>query len=141
VTAPLRTLIDSGANRIGYINRDLARNLKLCLTLLTRTIHPTRFNGKQLEGGSISYVTSVSLTYQNHKETITLYVTNTRRHNLILGQPWLYLHRVAFDYQNQVLKFEAPRCQVICLCRHLQQTRTTSKASLRSKILPKTLTT
>jgi hypothetical protein len=98
VTAPLQTLIDSGANRISYINRDLARNLKLYLTPLTHTIHPTGFNGKQLEGGSILYITSVSLTYWNHKETITLYVTNTGRHDLILGQPWLYLHQVAFDY-------------------------------------------
>jgi hypothetical protein len=100
VTAPLQTLINSGANRISYINRDLARNLKLYLTLLTCTIHPTRFNRKQLKGGSISYVTSISLTYQNYKETITLYVTNTGQHDLILGQPWLYLHQVAFDYQN-----------------------------------------
>jgi hypothetical protein len=90
VTASLQTLIDLGANGIGYINRDLARNLKLCLTPLTCTIHPIGFNGKQLEGGSISYVTSVSLTYWSHTEQIKLFVTNTGRHDLILGQPWLY---------------------------------------------------
>jgi hypothetical protein len=86
VTASLQTLINLGANRISYINRDLARNLKLYLTLLTYTIHPIRFNRKQLKGGSISYITSVLLTYQSYIEQIKLFVTNTRQHNLILGQ-------------------------------------------------------
>ncbi|KAF2627898.1 hypothetical protein BU25DRAFT_302532, partial [Macroventuria anomochaeta] len=86
-----------------YINRDLVHKLSLPLIPLSRTIYPTGFNGKQLEGGSISYLTSVTITYQHHKEQLKLYVTNTGQHDLILGQPWLYWHRVAFDYQNQVL--------------------------------------
>lgn len=106
------------------MNRDLARKLNLRLTPLARTIYPTGFNGKQLEGGSISYTTSVTITYQHHVEAIRLYVTNTGRHDLILGQPWLYRHKVAFDYQNQVLRFNSSRCQAVCLRRHLTDTRT-----------------
>jgi hypothetical protein len=42
---------------------------------------------------------------------------------MILGQPWLYRHKVAFDYRNQVLKFNSSRCQAVCLRRHLHDTR------------------
>jgi len=85
VSADLITLVDSGATGIGYINRSLALKLNLCQTPLKHTIYPTGFNGKQLEGGSISHTTSVTLQHTNHKEQVKLFVTNTSQHNLILG--------------------------------------------------------
>ena len=58
-------------------------------------------------------------------------MTNTGRHEMILGQPWLYRHKVAFDYRNQVLKFNSSRCQAVCLRRHLRDTRLRQVADSR----------
>ena len=41
-------LVDTGATGLGFIHRDLARNLKLRLQSLPYEIQPTGFNGKQL---------------------------------------------------------------------------------------------
>ena len=108
-------MIDTGATGRGYINRPLARKLKLRLTPLAWPLKPTGFNGKQLEGGTITHTVTVTLQHINHKERIRLFVTATGRHELILGQPWLYKHRIVPDYDNRRLLFNAPRCQAHCL--------------------------
>ncbi|KAF2203566.1 hypothetical protein GQ43DRAFT_356008, partial [Delitschia confertaspora ATCC 74209] len=91
-------LIDTGATGIGYISKELARNLKLCLTALPHMIYPTGFTGTPLKGGEITYTAKLTLKQGDHQEQIRLFVTQTGYHKLILGQPWMYKHRVGFDY-------------------------------------------
>jgi hypothetical protein len=39
-----------------------------------------------------------------------LFDTTLRKHDEILGTPWLHLHQVQFDYLNQELLFAGPKC-------------------------------
>ena len=107
--------MDTGATGIGYIHRDLARNLNLCQDPLPYVIYPTGFTGTVLDGGEVSHTVSLKLRHDGHEESIRLYVTNTGRHELILGQPWMRKHRVNLDYTNEKLVFTARRCVERCL--------------------------
>jgi predicted aspartyl protease len=111
----LKALVDTGATGIGYIHRDLARNLNLRQTLLPYVIYPTGFTGTVLDGGEVSHTVTLRLQHDNHVEIIRLYVTNTGRHEIILGQPWMNKHRVNLDYANEKLLFTARRCTERCL--------------------------
>lgn len=110
-----RALIDSGATGIGYIHRSLARAWNLHLDPLPIVLRPTGFNGKPLKGGKITHSVRVTLRHLNHTEPIRLHVLEIGKHDLILGQPWLYKHRVGIDYDNQRLLFHSSRCQARCL--------------------------
>lgn len=103
-------LVDTGATGYGFIHRSLARKWKLRLTRLPTVLHSKGFNGNYLEGGHIAFTTTLTLQYEDHKETIRLMVTDIGNHSIILGQSWMYRHRVQMDYDNERLTFEAPRC-------------------------------
>ena len=49
----LKALVDTGATGIGYIHRDLARNLNLRQDPLPYVIYPTGFTGTVLDGGEV----------------------------------------------------------------------------------------
>ena len=122
-SAQATALVDTGATGCGYINRDLAHNLNLVLTPLKRPIIPYGFDGKELENGTITHTVRLQLGHANHKEYIKLYVTTLGKHDLILGQPWIYHHKIAFDWMNKQLHFNSSRCQVICLRKHSKDVR------------------
>jgi len=111
----VRALIDTGATGAGYIHRSLARKWNLRLDPLPNVLRPTGFNGKELKGGTITHSTRVTLRHLNHVEQIRLHVLEIGKHDLILGQPWLFKHRVGIDYNNQQLLFRSSRYQARCL--------------------------
>jgi hypothetical protein len=111
----LKALVNTRATSIRYIHRDLARNLNLRQTLLPYVIYPTGFTRTVLDGGEVSHTVTLRLQHDNHVEILRLYVTNTSRHELILGQPWMNKHRVNLDYANEKLVFTARRCTKRCL--------------------------
>jgi hypothetical protein len=113
----LKALVDTGATGIGYIHRDLAREMKLIQDPLPYVIYPTGFTGTVLDGGEVSHTVKLTLRHDNHTEHIRLYVTNTGRHELILGQPWMYKHRVTPNYDTEKLEFLAHRCVERCFRR------------------------
>ncbi|KAF2741581.1 hypothetical protein M011DRAFT_391014, partial [Sporormia fimetaria CBS 119925] len=100
----------TGATGYGFIHRSLARKWKLRLTRLPTVLYSKGFNGNYLEGGHIAFTTTLTLQYKDHKETIRLMVTDIGNHSIILGQSWMYRHRVRIDYDKERLRFEAPRC-------------------------------
>jgi hypothetical protein len=108
-------LIDTGATGMGFIHRSLVRKWKLRLDPLPTVLHSKGFNGTYLEGGHIAFTTKLTLQYHQHKETIRLMVTDIGNHNIILGQSWMYKHRVSIDYDDEKLQFNAARCQTRCL--------------------------
>jgi hypothetical protein len=47
------------------------------------------------------------MNYQGHQESISLYITNLGKHDIILGLPWMKEHRVVLDYETYILKCTA----------------------------------
>jgi hypothetical protein len=111
----LKALVNTRATGIRYIHRDLARKLNFRQDPLPYVIYPTRFTRTVLNGREVSHTVTLELQHDNHAESIRLYVTNTGRHELILGQPWMNKHRVNLDYANEKLLFTARRCTERCL--------------------------
>ena len=109
-----RVLIDTGASGIGFINKIFARENGFTLTPLDRHIDVFGFDGKRTVSGRITHVVTLRLRYLNHEELIKLFVT-TLGHPVILGQPWMKLHKVTIDWDNLKLLFTASRCKQKCL--------------------------
>jgi len=112
--ANARVLIDTGASGIGFINKIFAQDNGFTLTPLDRHIDVFGFNGKRTVSGRITHVAVLRLRYLNHEELIKLFVT-TLGHPVILGQPWMKLHKVTIDWDNLKLLFTASRCKQKCL--------------------------
>jgi hypothetical protein len=100
---------------MGFIHRSLAREWKLRLNPLSTVLHSKGFNGTYLKGGHITHTTKLTLRHYNHKETIQLMVTDIGNHSIILGQSWMFKHRVGIDYDHERLQFNAARCRTRCL--------------------------
>ena len=111
--ANARILVDTGASGIGFINKIFAQDNGFTLTPLNRHIDVFGFDGKRTVSGRITHVVALRLRYLNHEELIKLFVT-TLGHPVILGQPWMKLHKVVIDWDNLKLLFTAPRCKQEC---------------------------
>jgi hypothetical protein len=129
--ANARVLIDTGASGIGFINKIFAQDNGFTLTPLDRHIDVFGFNGKRTVSGRITHITALRLRYLDHEESIKLFVT-TLGHPVILGQPWMKLHKVTIDWDNLKLIFTASRCKQKCLITHCADTVPKSGKSTRT---------
>jgi len=128
--ANARVLIDTGASGIGFINKIFAQDNGFTLTPLDRHIDVFGFDGKRTVSGRITHVVFLRLRYLNHEELIRLFVT-TLGHSVILGQPWMKLHKVTIDWDNLKLLFTASRCKQKCLTTRCSDPEPKSKKSTR----------
>jgi len=119
-------MIDTGASGIGYISKSYAQRYGLRLTPLDRHIELFGFNGKKVVSGLITHIARLELRYLDHCEDISLYVTTLGKHPIILGQPWMKLHKVVPDWDNEILKFTAQNCLTSCF----RQTSTKTEPEL-----------
>jgi hypothetical protein len=117
---PIQALVDSGASGIAYISKSLARRYNLNLKRLPEPIDLYGFDGTKSVTGQIQYTTSLELTHYDHTETITMFVTELGKHPIILGLPWMRLHRVTPDWDREILNFTAPRCRTTCRQQEIQ---------------------
>jgi hypothetical protein len=103
-------MVDSGATGIGFISYATAQQLGLRYKKLKRTIDLSGFDGKRKIESRVTHVAPLKLEYQGHRESISLFVTNLGKHDIILGLPWMKKHKVVPDWDSSTLQFTATEC-------------------------------
>ena len=93
------------------MNIDFAHQHGLKTIRLARYIDLNAFNGTTTASARVTHSTTLYLTYENYRETITMYLTTLGKHDFILGQPWNHEHQVQVDYDHNKLLFTAEACQ------------------------------
>jgi len=63
-------------------------------------------------------------------------VTDIGNHSIILGQPWMFKHRVRIDYEHERLRFDAARCRSRCLVSKCPQDTQPSAAQPTTESCP-----
>jgi dUTP pyrophosphatase len=109
---PLKAFVDSGAMGNFIHPRTVAQfslpTSKRPKKLRLQTITRRTFTKVELQ------VATHLTTCHGHSEYITFDVAPIGQHNLILGLPWLALHRVQLDWKNNNITRWSPSCENSC---------------------------
>ena len=104
-------MIDCGATG-EFIDGDYAVELNLPTTRLERAIPVFNVDGTRNQLGSITEQCEVIMRYQDHYESIKLFITKLGKRKLIIGHPWLKKHNPEIDWRTGVIKMT--RCPDEC---------------------------
>ena len=110
-TIPVSALIDSGCTG-SCIDAEFVKAYSLEELPLVKPIQVYNANGTANRGGSITHYTRVSLTIDNHEESIPLLISNLRTSVLFLGHDWLKIHNPTIDWHKSIIFFD--KCPDSC---------------------------
>lgn len=63
----------------------------------------------------ITHTTTLKLKILDHEESLTLFLTNLGRYDLILGRKWLKKHNPFIDWSNDSVSLNSNYCEKYCL--------------------------
>jgi dUTP pyrophosphatase len=109
---PLKAFVDSGAMG-NFIHPRIVTQFSLPTSKRTKKLRLQTVTGKTFTKVDLQ-VTTYLTTRHGHSELITLDVAPIGQHNLILGLPWLALHRVQLDWRNNNITRWSPSCEDSC---------------------------
>ena len=98
-----KALLDSGANII-FIDRKWAEEKGLPKRSLCHPISVYNIDGTKNSTGQITHCTDVTITYQEHKEQVTVEITDLGQNQMILGYMWLKHHNPEIDWETGTIK-------------------------------------
>lgn len=108
-------LIDSGS-ALNLIHHELVHELKLPVIPCIPPINITAINSQPIGKGITQQTVPVTIKIGLlHSETISLYVTSTPQHPVILGNPWLTIHDPQISWSSKELTKWSPHCFSHCL--------------------------
>ncbi len=85
-------MIDSGA-ALNLINKDIVTKFNIPTQLCTPPIRIRAIDDAPIGKGITHQTTTLTLNVGFlHQESITLYIVDSPKHEIILGQPWLSIH-------------------------------------------------
>lgn len=117
---PVSVLLDSGATG-NFITPDCVNRTALSTRLKEEPYRLTTVDGSPVAigGGTVrTEVANVSITIEGYQDTLTLDVMPLRRHDVILGIPWLRKHNPTIDWKMGTIEFpmwnstQAPRVKI-----------------------------
>ena len=71
--------------------------------------------GKSRSAWPITHTATVSIDIGTHREIVTFQVAKLKKHEAILGMPWLRKHNPRTDWTNDTITFDSDRCTSTCL--------------------------
>ena len=107
-------MIDLGATD-NFIDRDFCITNQLPLEKMKKPRGIFVVDGKSSSAGPITYTTTVPMDIGTHREIVTFQVANLKKHEAILGMPWLRKHSPRIDWTNDTITFDSDRCTSTCL--------------------------
>ena len=79
--------------------------------------------------GPVTSMTKLPMDISSHTELATFQVANLRKHEFILGMPWLGEHNPSIDWNDKRITFNSARCTPWCLkCSSVAYARPEEKA-------------
>ena len=100
---PTSALLDSGANII-FIDRKWVEGKGLPKRPLRHPISVYNVDGTKNSAGQITHCTNITITYQGHKEQVTMEITDLGWNQMILGYMWLKHHNPEIDWEAGMVK-------------------------------------
>ena len=107
-------MIDSGATD-DFIDRDFCITNQLPLEKMKKPREIFVVDGKSSSAGLITHTTTVPMDVGAHREMVAFQVANLKKHEAILGMPWLRKHNPRIDWTNATITFDSNRCTSTCL--------------------------
>ena len=65
--------------------------------------------------GPITHEAIIAMDIGSHREQIRFEVANLKKHEAILGMPWLKKHNPTINWDKKQISFNSERCTEICL--------------------------
>ncbi len=113
-------LIDSGS-ALNLIHHELVHELNIPIIPCIPPINIIAINNQPIGGGITHQTAPVTVKIGIfHSETISLYVTSTPQHPIVLGNPWLAIHDPQISWNSKELTKWSPYCYRHCLQCQLQ---------------------
>ena len=72
-------------------------------------------DGKSSLVGPITHEATIAMDIGSHTEQIRFQVANLKKHEAILGMPWLKKHNPTIDWDKERISFNSERCTEVCL--------------------------
>ncbi len=109
-----QALIDSGAEG-NYLDFTLARKLKVPVFVLKNTISVIALSGQSLS--PVTHTTGLIrlVTSGNHTEDIHFFLTNSPSVPVVLGHPWLTVHKPHINWGHDYVLAWSDKCHTSCL--------------------------
>ncbi len=119
-TQCVSALIDSGS-ALNLIHYELVHELNILVIPCIPPINIIAINNQPIGGGITHQTAPVTVKIGIfHSETISLYVTSTPQHPIVLGNPWLAIHDPQISWNSKELTKWSPHCYRHCLQLQLQ---------------------
>ena len=107
-------MIDLGATD-DFIDRDFCITNQLPLEKMEKPREIFVVDGKSSSAGPITHTTMVPMDIGTHREIVTFQVANLKKHEAILGMPWLRKHNPRINWTNDTITFDSDICMSTCL--------------------------
>ena len=98
-TVDTQILLDSGAEGL-FMNRTFVEKHHIPLIPLSRHIVPRNVDGTTNESGKITHCTWAHIVFDDQQLLTRFLITNTGKHDVLLGLPWLKEHNPNIDWKS-----------------------------------------
>ena len=107
-----QAVLDSGAEGV-YCNTSFIQKYGIPTYDIDRPIYPRNVNGTLNRQGAIRHAAILQMGMgARHWENVKVAITNTRRHEILLGTDWLKAHNPNINWETNKLCFD--RCPPQC---------------------------
>ncbi len=125
----LTAMIDSGA-ALNLIHQDIVKRYQIPTQPCTPPIQVKAIDGVQIGKGITHQTKTLALQVGTlHKESITFYIIDSPKHEVVLGYPWLYTHDPDISWHQGELTHWSSFCMNHCITAKPQSCLTTSVES------------
>ncbi len=122
----LTAMIDSGA-ALNLINKDIVTKFNIPTQLCTPPIRIRAIDDSPIGKGITHQTTTLTLNVGFlHQESISLYIVDSPKHEIILGHPWLSIHDPDISWHHGELTHWSTFCLTHCFPTKPQPCLTTS---------------
>ena len=99
-------LLDSGAEG-NYAHMRFIQKHKIPAFDLASPVYPRNIDGTLNQQGAIRYAAYLQMEMADkHQETLEIAITNTGKHDILLGTDWLKTHNPSIDWKNAKLALD-----------------------------------
>src|ERR1700721_4804208 len=106
-------LVDSGASH-NFVDRKFVELHSLQTYLMDQPRELLLADGRPSAGGLITHQVLLPIRLDRHSEIVELFVADVNRHPLVLGMPWLTLHKPQGHRPVHKITFNSPHCLNHC---------------------------
>ena len=117
-----QALVDCGASRFSFFDREFARQHNLPQYTLREPHRLEIIDGRPIDKGDITHMVKINLDITGHQENLSAFVAKLGHYPLVLGIPGLRYHNQTIDWERNTYDFVSPRCTTTCAPRPTKAT-------------------